>query len=102
MIPQYAVMLPTLRMVARHHGYALGLHGSGERDLDLIAVPWVEGVSSAEELIRALAQAVDGMVPRGRPGRDPMLKPHGRLAYSIILDWPLYLDISVMPLIAGP
>ena len=29
--------------VAREMGYALALHGSMNRDMDLIAVPWVVG-----------------------------------------------------------
>lgn len=31
----YAVLYAELRVVARAHGYALGLHGSLRRDLDL-------------------------------------------------------------------
>lgn len=107
MIDVYAILLPKLRAVARSQGYALGLHGSGERDLDLIAVPWVEHAFEAEKLVEALRSAVGGFIvnePDAQVGdytkRSPEPKPHGRLAWSIYLYAPhgrLYIDLSVMP-----
>lgn len=47
----YAWMVPRLTEVARDCGYALGVHGSMHRDLDLIAVPWVDEAKSADDLI---------------------------------------------------
>jgi len=38
----YKKLLPDLRECARDLGYCLAVHGSQSRDLDLIAVPWVE------------------------------------------------------------
>ena len=35
-------ILPGIRRRARHMGYAIAVHGSMARDLDLIAVPWVD------------------------------------------------------------
>lgn len=90
----YAQRLPILRKVAREHGYALGLHGSGERDLDLIAVPWVEDASEAEVLVEALRSSIDGVAA------GPYAKPHGRRAWLIYLHLEgsrLYVDLSVMP-----
>jgi len=105
----YAHLLPILRQVAREHGYALGFHGSGERDCDLIAAPWVEDASDAEVLIEALRVAMNGHIsqslnddPHDFMQRNPQPKPHGRLAWAIrpLDDNPearLYFDISVMP-----
>lgn len=108
----YVWMIPRLTEIARDYGYALGVHGSMHRDLDLIAVPWVDDARSPAELIEALRQEVDGfIVPDGtRGGRydaetgqfaeaivnNPERKPHGRLAWNIHLNGGLVLDISVM------
>ena len=99
--------------VARECGYALGVHGSMHRDLDLIAVPWVEEAKSADELIEALREACDGeIIPSGTKGgrwdavrgefveatvNNPDHKPHGRLAWNIHLEFGPFIDISVMP-----
>ena len=107
MIERYQEMLPALRAVARTHGYALGFHGSGERDLDLIAVPWADGASSADVLVEALRVAIHGHIAQVGAdgaflGREPIVKPHGRLAWAIRPldnnpDAALYVDLSVMP-----
>lgn len=106
LLPAYAELLPTLREEARRHGYALALHGSGQRDLDLVAVPWVAEASPPAQLAEALRAAVGGFIrdePDALPGdytrRSPEPKPHGRLAWSIHLDEPSgrrYIDLSIM------
>lgn len=117
MASTYAWMIPYLTEVARSCGYALGIHGSLHRDLDLLAVPWIEEAKSAEELIEAMRAALDGQVLKhgalcGRWDSDkkcfveaaienPAHKPHGRLAWNIHLAGGLYLDVSVMPLQAA-
>ena len=40
--PLYVVCFPALAEVARAHGYALMVHGTVARDLDLVACPWTE------------------------------------------------------------
>lgn len=106
------ILLPALREVARRHGYTLAVHGSLERDIDLIAVPWRESPASADEVVRAIyaaCGAVMGWVcgPSGwteketsdpPPGSlpNPIRKPHGRLGWVIQLGGP-YIDLSVMP-----
>lgn len=102
-----ARLIVPLRETAREHGYALGVHGSLARDIDLIAVPWtVEACSQVElaEAIRQKAEEVCGFAfinPRekspyaesGRPG----CKPHGRLAWAFHLGGGPYIDLSIMP-----
>lgn len=93
-------LLPRLRVVARAHGYALGLHGSVARDIDLIAVPWTAEARAAVELvnaIRAEMESIMGWADFSPADANPTVKPHGRLAWSIhMLDGP-YVDISVLP-----
>lgn len=110
MRPEYERLLPALRSVAEKHGYALGFHGSGQRDLDLIAVPWIEEAGAPEVLVEDLRQTVNGVIFQypSTPlslgdwtRRNPQPKPHGRLAWSIHfgdLDAGFYIDLSVMPL----
>lgn len=57
----YRSILPKLREAARSHGYALGVHGSMRRDLDLIAVPWDSLPSDRDVLVRALHHAACGL-----------------------------------------
>jgi hypothetical protein len=103
----YTWVIPHLTAVARIYGYALGLHGSMQRDLDLIAVPWTDEAAPTEVLVEALRDAVDGFI-RNDPQHDgnkynldtrnPGDKPHGRKAYSIYFSGRrFYIDLSVMP-----
>ena len=96
----YASCLPQLKEVAREHGYALAVHGSMKRDLDLVAIPWVENASSAVELAEAIRDAVNGQFREVVGARSPEWKPHGRLAWSIYMrpeGGSPYIDLSVMP-----
>ncbi len=102
----YPLLIEPLRLVAREHGYALGVHGSEERDLDLIAAPWAEPLSDAcalAEAIRVKAEEIagyaflsphesDDFFQAGCPGH----KPHGRLTWSFHLGGGPYIDLSVM------
>jgi len=108
-----AILLPALREVARRHGYALAVHGSLERDIDLLAVPWRDGAFDADTLARAIHAACEAVMgcavgPAGwtasakwepPPGSlpNPAHKPHGRRAWSIHLGGGPYLDLSIMP-----
>ncbi len=108
-----AVLLPALREVAHRHGYALALHGSVERDVDILAAPWRDGATGAPGLMAALFTATEAVMgyatwSGGWTEREtfapplgslpnPTVKPHGRLGYSILIGGGPYLDISVMP-----
>ena len=108
----YTLLLPQLMEAGREVGYAVAVHGSMARDLDLIAVPWTEEAVSAERLVMHLMAAVDGKLRNGSrqsegnwvrvPGSEPAIKAHGRQAWTIHLgNEGLHLDVSVMPLCAG-
>jgi len=76
----YLSRLPAMREAARIHGYALGLHGSTRRDLDLIAMPWGDESSSADELAQAIQHAACGISRNGLYIWEE--KPQGRIATS--------------------
>lgn len=88
----YAWMIPVATRVARNLGYAIAVHGSMGRDLDLVAIPWVDGAVKPMELARALAKGLGGLV-RG----DLEVKSHGRLATVIVFQdaWH-YIDLGIM------
>lgn len=97
--PAYMVgIYPGLAARARELGYALALHGSLQRDLDLIAVPWTDAAAEPDVLLRALCAEFD--VEPNHPWDRPEVKPHGRLGWSIPLWWGAYLDLAVMPRVA--
>lgn len=101
----YAVTYAEIRLVAKEHGYALALHGSLQKDLDVIAVPWTEDASDEDKLVKAITEAVGGVVLAHIP---PGEKPHGRRAWTIHLlgssaivppkERATYIDLSVMPI----
>lgn len=97
------LILPPMRRVAKDLGYALTVHGSLNRDIDLVAIPWREhGVGSAERLVEALSGAVAAITGRCNQNRDWADKPHGRRAV-ILMAWcgesTASLDLSIMPAI---
>ena len=93
----YAMLYPRLREVARGHGYALALHGTLQKDLDVLACPWVEEASSPEALAEALRELIGGEFAGGPENRGTT-KPHGRRAWTILLLGSAgYVDLSVTP-----
>lgn len=103
-------LIPLLRDRAKTMGYALGVHGSLARDIDLIAVPWTTEAVPAGELAEALRQVAEREVEwaflkddkhashpeyfwKGCPG----MKPHGRLSWAFFLPGGPYIDLAVMP-----
>jgi len=95
----FAMLYQMLARAARASGYALALHGSMGRDLDVIACPWTDEAVPAEELVETLRTSVDGFIVKNhRSETNPTKKPHGRLGWSIHLTGSgTYIDLSVMP-----
>lgn len=95
----YAGVYTQLERIAWRHGYALALHGSMGRDLDMCAIPWTEDADTPIRLLKAFRRAVYKGHPEWNKGEPaPTPKPHGRTAYTITLGMSgHYLDISIMP-----
>lgn len=96
----YAALIGPLRAKARELGYALGVHGSIKRDIDLIACPWTSEAVAPDVLAEAMrveAERVIGFAVYGADDTWPRLgKPHGRLCWTIHFNGT-YIDLSVMP-----
>ena len=87
-----------MREAAHRCGYALAVHGSLARDVDLLAMPWVPFALSPRLLATAVAEAVGGFIK----GADdfPRLwlpnKPHGRISVAILVAGTC-LDLAIAP-----
>lgn len=92
-----------IRAIARDCGYALGVHGSQARDLDLIAVPWTVEAVSAQHLVDMIKDGLGLIDADVKPGwahvPNPEPKPWGRLGWALVgcpKPWR-YVDLSVAP-----
>lgn len=94
----YCAMWPDLKARARSLGYALLIHGSLKRDLDLVAIPWTEDAVDARTLADAMKAVVGGWTGEVE-GSTKILadKPHGRLGAIIVCGGHAAIDLSIMP-----
>ena len=97
-----------IREVARLGGWAIGIHGTMARDIDLIAVPWTENAVSCETLVSLIVNEI-GYTTQGQPITKP--RPGGRRSILIFhpqarrLDppdakghWdPMVIDLELFP-----
>lgn len=93
--PDYARVFTIARAIAWQEGYALMMHGSFTRDLDLLAVPWTEKACPPSLLIARIIDST-GLRENGHP---PGKKPHHRQAWTLLFpDFtdPRFVDIGVM------
>jgi len=95
--PDYARVYTQARIIAWQYGFALVMHGSFTRDLDLILVPWENHActESADRVVRMISEHLDLRII-GEPGD----KPHGRKAYTLVFRGfgdPRWVDLSVVP-----
>ena len=76
-------------------GYNIAVHGSLQRDLDLVAIPWVVTVTSVEMLIKSICDGIEA-----RQIGEVEQKPHGRIAVTLQINgWFKPIDLSIMPAI---
>ena len=106
----YTMFYTQLKDIAEQYGYNLLIHGSMNRDLDLIAVPCVDNPKPEQKLIAEFEAYLKGTVIRNQEGMIPFtVLPGGRHNYTISLnrgdrhgewvrfiDQEWYLDISVI------
>ena len=93
-------VLPKMRAAARTSGYALTIHGSMERDFDIVLIPWTIKASSSSDVAHAVRNAAGSdnwRCPDAKVG-----SPHGREWWPF--DWKDssnknqdYVDMCIMP-----
>lgn len=99
----YSQILPRIRGAAKDLGYAIGIHGTLTRDLDLLAVPWTDDAAEPMALVKMIAKTVGGFVigdrtnERGYISDHPTEQPHGRMSWNICWGGKAFIDLSVMP-----
>lgn len=102
----YKAAIPRMREAARLCGYALGVHGSLRRDLDIIAAPWVADHTDRDTLARAVQVAACGIGQEVYQWGAHDHKPCGRLGTVFAIVWCEFgrgitslgcVDFAVMP-----
>lgn len=88
----FKTVLPKIRSAARGCGYAIGVHGSMQRDLDLIAVPWIENHASRDALAKEIHFAACGLSMKQYQWER---KPLGRFATCFPICFPTWNELSL-------
>lgn len=89
----YLTLYPKLLEIAQECGYNLAVHGSMQRDFDMVAIPWVQNCTTSIVLISKLSQWLKGKIEAPDFAKE---KPHGREPWVIHIEEGKYLDISVI------
>lgn len=84
-------IIDPMREVARDMGYVIAIHGSVQRDIDLVAIPWTENAADHMELFGAIVARIGG-IPDWKGWRT---RPHGRMVRAIDMNGT-YVDLSIM------
>lgn len=106
----YAMYYEYLKEIAKDYGYNLVPHGSFNRDLDLIAIPWIDNPRPEHEMILEFQEYLTGIKTTDHKGNAIYsILPGNRHCYVINLnrgnkhgewvrfeDKQYYLDISVV------
>jgi len=92
--PVYCALYPELADLVRKHGYALAIHGTLGRDMDLIAVPWVPLPDEPQTVVDAITSNF-AVKEVGGPAE---IREHGRLVYTLSLAFgECFIDLSFTP-----
>jgi hypothetical protein len=115
----YAFYYELIKEIGKEYGYNIVLHGSMNRDLDLIAIPWQEVIGDKMEMLNRIAEAIGGYIlfETDEDRKRFREKYHGRQCYVINVnrtikakfqgmitefeeyaDPQYYIDISVLPM----
>lgn len=107
----YASCFELLKDHAYNEGYNLIMHGSMNRDLDLIAIPWTDDPTNELSFIQMLDVELNGNYKETKEEYMFSVLPGGRNSYIIDLfrldksdgykDKQFYLDISITPLVVN-
>lgn len=91
--PTYMCLYPGLAVIARKHGYALAVHGSLARDMDLVCVPWIESPSEPKAVVDEIIETYDIKLIG-----TPVTVFHGRQIWTIGIKFgECFIDLSFMP-----
>lgn len=94
----YWEVLPMMRDMARRLGWCLALYGPLRRDLDMVAVPWVEDAVSHEELLREIVETFGGRASNTLLESDIPARANAKVVCRkrVVRDNGSYVDVSVI------
>ncbi len=95
-IGKFNTLVGQIRGAAHKCGYAIAVHGSLLRDIDLLAAPWTKEAAAPTTLLKAVIEGINRFNVGHLKDKKPVKKPHGRLALVIHVGCT-YIDLSVMP-----
>lgn len=115
----YAFYFEAIKQIGLKYGYNIVLHGSMNRDLDIIAIPWQEIIGDKKLMLDEIAKCVGGhvLIESDDDRLSLRKKLHGRECWVINInrtikskyngmvtefieheDPQYYIDISVLPI----
>lgn len=89
----YAAMWNDLRQAALDQGWTLAIHGSLASDMDIMAMPWVEGAAHPLEMIMALRRCFTEAECITIQKTE---MPNNRMVYTLSIWEDFYLDINTI------
>lgn len=105
----YAMIFHELKVIAEHNGYNLLIHGSMDRDMDLIVVPWSPDPSDHLDVLNEFSEYLGCGTYKDLAYYHKGVRFGGRNTYIINLwrggkindyyDVQYYLDISFTPFV---
>ena len=72
-------VIDKIRAIAKKHGWAVGVHGTLKRDIDLIAVPWVWEAKSWYKVFIEIERAVGYELNITSPKEEKPIARFGRI-----------------------
>lgn len=114
----YAFYFELIKEIGLKYGYNIVLHGSMNRDLDLIAIPWQEVIGDKVEMLNEIAETLGGdiLIETDEQRSAIRNKLHGRECWVVNInrdhelkyggmvskekehcDPQYYIDISIIP-----
>lgn len=91
--PMYCALYPQLAEIARKHGYAMAVHGTLGRDMDLICIPWIEMPSDPGAVVKEITSTFSI-----KQIGEPDTTFHGRQRWTVSIGFgECFLDLQFMP-----
>ena len=96
--PIYCALYPQFSEIAKKHGYAMAVHGSMQRDFDIICIPWIDHPGQPKDIVDEIARTF-----AVRTIGEPDITFHGRQRWTISIGFgECFVDLQFMPcVIAG-
>lgn len=98
----YASIFEDLKMSAHKNGWALGLHGSLQNDMDIMAMPWTKDAVPVQKMLQDLSNdCFKDNVWQCKHLIPYIEKPNNRVVYTMTIYSDFYLDINVIEVIGN-